>query len=142
MREFSWVWAVTSETYLHTCASKADSDQPAHWQSDQNLRWWHFGWPRIQCFCMQKMKTPIRLHGSTDWFESLLGAHARRFVFLYCGSYKQEVQSPSICSQLCFWSGLFNPRIWMCIEVLQPSQPNGVMSSMTSLPYHTFTGQA
>ena len=25
---------------------------------------------------------------------------------------------------------------------LRPSQPNGVMSSMVSLPNHTFTGQA
>ena len=30
----------------------------------------------------------------------------------------------------------------VCVEVLQPSQPNGVMPSVVSLPYHTFTGQA
>ena len=29
-----------------------------------------------------------------------------------------------------------------CVEVLQPSQPNGVMSSAVSLPNHKFTGQA
>ena len=28
-----------------------------------------------------------------------------------------------------------------CVEVLQPSQPNWVMSSMVSLPNHIFTGQ-
>ena len=28
----------------------------------------------------------------------------------------------------------------VCVEVLQPSQPNGVMSSAVSLPNHTFTG--
>ena len=28
------------------------------------------------------------------------------------------------------------------VEVLRPSQPNGVMSSAVSLPNHTFTGQA
>ena len=28
------------------------------------------------------------------------------------------------------------------VEVLRPSQPNGVMSSAISLPNHTFTGQA
>ena len=34
--------------------------------------------------------------------------------------------------------------VWqfVCIEVLWPSQPNGVISSMVSLPNHTFTGQA
>ena len=31
---------------------------------------------------------------------------------------------------------------FVCVEVLQPSQPNGVMSSVVSLPNHTFTGQA
>ena len=33
-------------------------------------------------------------------------------------------------------------KLFVCVEVLQPSQPNGVMSSMVSLPNHTFTGQA
>ena len=31
---------------------------------------------------------------------------------------------------------------FVCVEVLRSSQPNGVMSSMVILPYHTFTGQA
>ena len=40
------------------------------------------------------------------------------------------------CTRICF-SVLF-----VCVEVLRPSQPNGVMSSTVSLPNHTFTGQA
>ena len=32
--------------------------------------------------------------------------------------------------------------LFACLEVLQPSQSNGVMLSMVSLPNHTFTGQA
>ena len=32
--------------------------------------------------------------------------------------------------------------IFVCVEVLRPSQPNRVMSSAVSLPNHTFTGQA
>ena len=32
--------------------------------------------------------------------------------------------------------------LFVCVEILWPSQPNGVMSSMVSLPSHTFTGQA
>ena len=31
---------------------------------------------------------------------------------------------------------------FVCVEVLRPSQPNGVMSSAVSLTNHTFTGQA
>ena len=33
-------------------------------------------------------------------------------------------------------------HLFVCVEVLRPSQPNGVMSSAVSLPNHTFTGQA
>ena len=32
--------------------------------------------------------------------------------------------------------------MFVCVEVLQPSQSNGVMSSAVSLPNHMFTGQA
>ena len=31
---------------------------------------------------------------------------------------------------------------FVCVEVLRPSQPNGVMLSMVSLPNHTFIRQA
>ena len=33
-------------------------------------------------------------------------------------------------------------KYFVCVEVLRPSQSNGVMSSAVSLPSHTFTGQA
>ena len=33
-------------------------------------------------------------------------------------------------------------RLFVCVEVLRPSQPNGVMSSTVSFPNHMFTGQA
>ena len=32
--------------------------------------------------------------------------------------------------------------LFVCVEVLWPSQPNGVMLSAVSLPNHMFTGQA
>ena len=33
-------------------------------------------------------------------------------------------------------------HLFVCVEVLWPSQPNVVMSSAVSLPNHTCTGQA
>ena len=33
-------------------------------------------------------------------------------------------------------------ELFICVEILQPSQPNGVMPSAVSLPIHTFTRQA
>ena len=38
--------------------------------------------------------------------------------------------------------GVTPPSNFVCVEVLRPSQPSGVMSSAVSLPNHTFTGQA
>ena len=32
--------------------------------------------------------------------------------------------------------------LFVSVDVLRPSQPNGIMSSAVSLPNHTFTGQA
>ena len=32
--------------------------------------------------------------------------------------------------------------MFVCVEILRPSQPNGVMSSAVSLLTQTFTGQA
>ena len=32
--------------------------------------------------------------------------------------------------------------LFVCVEVLRPSKPNGVMLNAVSLPNHTFTGQA
>ena len=37
---------------------------------------------------------------------------------------------------------LASSELFVCVEVLRSSQPNGVMSSAVSLPNHTFTGQA
>ena len=37
---------------------------------------------------------------------------------------------------------LANFGLFVCVEVLWPSQINGVMLSMVSLPNHTLTGQA
>ena len=73
---------------------------------------------------------------------------------------------PSVSDDICKGSAIRHPRFWrtrclkvfpiqmhreanltlpflfVCVEVLRPSQPNGVMSSAVSLPNHTFTGQA
>ena len=39
-------------------------------------------------------------------------------------------------------NSLTSTKGFVCVEVLRPRQPNGVMSSAVSLPNHTFTGQA
>ena len=65
---------------------------------------------------------------------------------------------PPVSDDICKDSATRRPQFWrtrflkvfpiqmrslfVCVEVLWPSQPNGVMSSAVSLPNHTFTGQA
>ena len=64
----------------------------------------------------------IRLRKYTGLSESLRGTNVRKNVFCPCGLYK--------------------PFLFVCVQVLWFSKPNGVMSSAVSLPNHTFTGQA
>ena len=67
-----------------------------------------------------------------------------------------ESDTPPKTCIVCFWGSkklnqvnrkLFSINddhvsLFVYVEVLRPSQPNGVMSSAVSLPNHTFTGQA
>ena len=64
-------------------------------------------------------------------------------MYLYFKS-KLESGSAVIYSQQCLneLNVIITKRLFVCVEVLRPSQPNGVMSSAISLPNHTFTGQA
>ena len=40
-----------------------------------------------------------------------------------------------------FWSTKLLICLFVCVEVLRPSQPNGVISSAVSLPNHTLLGR-
>ena len=55
-----------------------------------------------------------------------------RYVFVMY-SIKDQKDFPKLSPFVC---------LFVCVEVLRPSQPNRVMSSAVSLPNHTFTGQA
>ena len=66
----------------------------------------------------------------------------------YCDSFTREEDCIQnlLCTQRTFgnyWAfAMFSgPDLIVCVEVLRPSQPSGVMSSAVSLPNHTFTGQ-
>ena len=48
-------------------------------------------------------------------------------------------QTHLVCSLLVF---SLTCTYFICVEILRPSQPNGVMSSAVRIPNHTFTGQA
>ena len=58
--------------------------------------------------------------------------------------YPAEYFSKFSMKNICCGYSLEAPHacLFVCVEVLRPSQPNGVMSSVVSLPNHTFTGQA
>ena len=50
-----------------------------------------------------------------------------------------EVNMHTYCKKVGYF---LHVSVFVCVEVLRPSQPSGVMSSAVSLPNHTFTGQA
>ena len=56
--------------------------------------------------------------------------------------YPAHYTLPNLSSDSNFSFKLYIWCLFVCVEVLRPSQPSGVMSSAVSLPNHTFTGQA
>ena len=52
------------------------------------------------------------------------------------------LSAPGHCTPMGYWKSRMVSLKIVCVEVLRPSQPNGVMSSAVSLFNHTFTGQA
>ena len=85
---------------------------------------------------------------NTDWSKAVIlelfvtvgpcGCLLQGFSFMFC---------PAVFllhgSCLTMWSSRWGRMsLFVCVEVLRPSQPNGVMSSAVSLTSHTFTGQA
>ena len=68
-------------------------------------------------------------------FDVCLLNHWLMFLFAEDPFYG-EVKFASICI---YMGPIY---FFVCVEVLRPSQPNGVMSSVDSLPSYTFTGQA
>ena len=59
-------------------------------------------------------------------------------LFKVLGRYVKDLRC--LCTLITIF--FINICLFVCVEVLRPSQPNGVMSSVVSLPNHTFTGQA
>ena len=61
---------------------------------------------------------------------------------------ESKVQGPVVQSVVSLTSSLVVKMLtvlvslFVCVDILRPSQPNGVMSSTVSLPNHTFNGQA
>ena len=79
------------------------------------------------------------------------------YIVLEIGTVAQLVERPLFDREVAGWSTASHTKdfkngtcrffVWRSalivrIEVLRPSEPNGVMSSAVSLPDHTFTGQA
>ena len=61
---------------------------------------------------------------------------------LFNNAYASELHQQVIAIQIGTHNICLYVCLFVCVEVLRPSQPNGVMSSAVSLPNHTFTGQA
>ena len=68
------------------------------------------------------------------------GYHLNHWAELNQACYMTSPHGQDVEEQVCLSVMLLATLV--CFEVLRPSQPNGVMSSVVSLLYHTFTGHA
>ena len=59
---------------------------------------------------------------------------------LFCTNYT-NINEAAILHFLIYFKYVNIIGLFVCVEVLRPCQPNGVISSTVSLPNHTFTGQ-
>ena len=87
---------------------------------------WFLQKPMIWIYAVCK----VRVYPGSAGFKLIPGAYSKnpRCLDRYAGSKSLDPDQM--------------PQKSVCVEVLWPSQPNGVMSSAISLPNHTFTGQA
>ena len=60
----------------------------------------------------------------------------------YTLALKDDIINVCVKQPIHLMASIVLPVVFVCVEVLRPSQPNGVMSTVVSLPNHTFTGQA
>ena len=61
------------------------------------------------------------------------------YIFWLFGHYNVPVLKLNKTNWLSPYLELY---VYLFVDILRPSQPNGVMSGRVSLPNHTFTGQA
>ena len=76
-------------------------------------------------------------------YANLCNIHTLITSFLFGDDVQREIKKCDTSMSVTREQYNFYPqRLFVCVEVLRPSQPNGVMSSAVSLPNHTFSGQA
>ena len=79
---------------------------------------------------LQSIYLYYRFGKSGEWLLVLNSASLQLYMYLWFNLTKRAIKFQSIKS------------LFVCVGVLRPGQPNGVMSSMVNLPNHRFTGQA
>ena len=97
------------------------------------------------------MPCPFRIFIQSGYFIQIVHIYIYIYIYILNGKQCRSRSVGFFRSQLIWiytvckcriYLGLAGLGLIVCVEVLRPSQPNGVMSSAVSLPNHTFTGQA
>ena len=90
------------------------------------------------CDNLQEMTKPVFWEKSKPIFVN----NKKHIVNLSSTEFAQRVVRVNECGLYLHNTIFAIPHILRLAEYLWPSQPNRVMSSVVSLPNHTFTGQA
>ena len=80
------------------------------------------------------------MHNYNGRYSEFLSIKRLDIQFVVCVADDPLEMSSLVLSKTYLQCRLF-VLLFVCVEVLRPSKPNGVMSSAVSLPNHTFTGQ-
>ena len=92
--------------------------------------------------CEEMPASVAQLDAPSDWRPGGCGFNPRQGWQHSFVEIDHEIFFTVILSLLLTQEGQLSVLVKVCVEVLRPSQPNGVMSSAVSIPNHTFTGQA
>ena len=137
---FKWSCSIDCQAHIFFFKTKNCSNDDIFISCDDRIG------KMLHNICMSAVAMSLRWANRGPW-ASCFNPSAVVSLFLF--------SSPSIHSHLNNFSETPGPNffrlhvepcvkggLFVCVEVLRPSQPNGVMSSVVSLPNHMFTGQA
>ena len=90
--------------------------------------------------CGLLLEAPDPNWGASNEYSCFL--HDKKFSGKWILVGQEDFDQLLVRGQVIKFDNFSTLSLFVCVEVLRPSQPNGVMLSAVSLPNHTFIGQA
>ena len=141
----SWIWIVNAQIRLRECTGWSGPALTGHaTKTDFPIMWIYYNkkntsvWKRYLFHFHFLIAFPVSLPSKQTRVKFYPVTNAN-VVAILCVNWEDLM---FMCFFFFFFFFFCCCCLFVCVEVLRLSQPNGVMSSAVSLPNHTFTGQA